>query len=402
MTRRRLPSAPWLRDPSSVTGALLVALILAPLYAWTITSSDQVNIDANVAAIPAWHLVQHGTVDLSDSDVGDGIRFIGPGAKGRVLSNRPLLLSLLAVPAYVVANDDEYSVDPSSITALLVTVAAMALMYSVLRRVVDHRWSLLATLALALATATWPISAGELWPHGAGQLVVALALLTASSGRHWLTGLAWALGLLVRPVTMIIPGALALQRFFARGWRSTLAIGAPVAAALALLVIYNAWMFGSPNVNGGYGSGYGERAVSQSLSGYFATLGDMFASPENGLFVWSPICLFAVVGLPRAWSSIPRWSQEAAVAGLIYLIVHARLNRASGGLLLDYRYPIEAVTLAAPALAIGAKHLVSQGRPWRTALLTSLGVSMLLQGLMATSYSCDHTPGERAGSCSLL
>jgi hypothetical protein len=81
---------------------------------------------------------------------------------------------------------------------------------------------------------------------------------------------------------------------------------------------------------------------------------------------------------------------------LVYLLVHLRLNRASGGLPLDYRYPLEPLMLAAPTGVIAVRAFLS-GDEWRKrALVLALGASVLLQGAMALTYECTPVPGGDA------
>src|SRR5687767_10894339 len=114
--------------PRHHVGALVLALVVLPLYLLTMVEASEVNQDTDPAALPAWRLVQAGTVDLRGASFDDN-PFIFPTEAGRVMSDRPLGLSLLAVPAYAVTADDTYSPDPSTLTAALITFAAVLVLH---------------------------------------------------------------------------------------------------------------------------------------------------------------------------------------------------------------------------------------------------------------------------------
>jgi hypothetical protein len=90
------------------------------------------------------------------------------------------------------------------------------------------------------------------------------------------------------------------------------------------------------------------------------------------------------------------------VAGLVYLLVHPRLNRASGGLPYDYRYPLETLTLATPALVLGARAFVSGAELRRKVVVVTVAASLLLQGTVAFTYECDEIIEDQLATCSLL
>jgi hypothetical protein len=379
-----------------------VLAIVLPLYLLAMVSTDQINVDAVPAALPAWHLVQSGTVDLTGVDTDNP--FVQPTEAGRRMSDRPLVLSLVAVPAYALTGDRAFSPDPSTVTASLLAVAAVVCLLFVLRRCVPESWAVGGALAFALGTATWPISAGQLWPHAPGQLFAALLLLALSAqpSRPWAGGVAAAGGVLVRPVTAVVPVVLAIGAGLRRQLREAIALLLPTLVALAVVALYNRWAFGSLTITGGFNNPvFRDNLTNQSPLGFVRNVAAAGFSPANGLFVWSPIVILALLGLPRAWTTTPPWARRAAAAGLVYLLVHLRLNRASGGLPLDYRYPLEPLMLAAPALIIGGRAFLT-GQEWRRrVVVVALTASVLLQGAMALTYECTKVPGDDA-QCAVL
>lgn len=373
--------------------------MVAPLYYLTRTPPEQINVDAEPVAMTAWHVAHDGTVDLRGFDTRDNY-FIREQDSGRVLSNRPVGLWAVTLPAYLLSSAP-YSPEPSTLWSVAIAVAAVTVMLLLLWRVVDPTWALIGSGVFALGTATWPISSAEIWPHGPGQLLLGLALLALVSERSWLAGVASATALLVRPVTAVLPGLAVLARAARGQTRTASAIAVPVGVALVGLLLYNAWAFGSPSVSGGYGSGFTDRLSGSPATTFLGNLTDSLVSPENGLLLWSPIVAVVALGLRASWSSTPGWAREALIGAIVYFLLHARLNRASGGLPFNYRYALEPLTLAWPALVISAQRLVGRGDRWRHLLIVGACASIVVQGLMAFGYECREVPGSD-DMCSIL
>jgi hypothetical protein len=387
-------------QPTALVGSLLLVLIVLPLYLLTMVTVDDINVDAEPAAMPAWHLVQHGTVDLDGFDTNDN-EFINRTPEGRLISDRPLALSLLAAPAYLITNVATYTPQPSTVTAALLTLASVLVLYLVLRRCLPARWAFGGAAVFALGTASWPISSVQLWPHGPGQLAAALVLLGLSAGQPFAAGLAAGVGVLVRPVTAVVGIVLAATAAWGRRWREAAALLLPTLLALGAVATYNRWAFGSFSISGGYASTFRDNITGQSPLRYLGNVVDMAVSPQNGMLFWSPMIIACLVGLWHAWATTPDWARRGAVTGLVYLLVHLRLNRASGGLPYDYRYPLEGLMLATPALVLGARALAQRGEAATKVLVAAVMASVLLQGIVATTFECVDLPNGDA-QCSLL
>lgn len=387
--------------PGAWLGSLVLLLVVLPLYLLTMVDTADVNVDTDPAALPAWQLVQHGTMDLSGLRI-DENPFILETAAGRVMSDRPPGLSLVAVPGYLLTNDPTYSPDASTVTSALVAMAAVLVIHLVLRRCTSPRWAIGGALAFAVCLATWPISSAQLWPHGPGQLLLALALLALSSHRTALAGLAMGFEVLIRPLAVIFPAVLAGIAAWQRRWRDALMLAGPAVVGLVAVVLFNDWAFGEPSISGGYGSHFRDNLTGQTPIGYLRETAAMVLSPKNGLLLWSPVLIPALLGLRRSWSATPEWARHAAWAGLVYLLVHPRLNRASGGLPYDYRYPLEPLTLGAPALVLGVRAFLEGAELRRRVLVVTAAASLLLQGTVAFTYECEEVIEDQLATCSLL
>ncbi len=121
---------------------------------------------------------------------------------------------------------------------------------------------------------------------------------------------------------------------------------------------------------------------------YISNLWTMFLSPRHGFLLLSPIILVAAIGAVWARRQIPHWATVGALSGLGYLLVHAAFNRASGGMELFYRYPLEALALASVALSIGALKVYRSGGAGKIIVLTAAISSVTIQVFNVFYLSC--------------
>lgn len=374
-----------------------VTLVLGITFAMTAEWNDSiVNVDAVAAAAPAWSLTQHGILDLSSLPTSNPWIVEGPNG---AFSNRPPGLWFTAIPSYLLLGDPEhFSTDPATVTAVVLTALAMGVLYLVLRRLVLPRQAVGSVVIFALGTSTWPISSMQLWPHGPGQLVAGLGILALAAGRNLVAASLFGGAVLIRPPTAVFPSVIGVGALKG-GWRTGVRILLPLAAssalAVAALVVYNWAIFDVPTLSGGYSSTFRENLVSMGLDDYVANLLQMFVLPPNGLFFWSPVVLIGAIAAIEQRALIPSWSKVAAVAAVAYLLVHARMNRASGGLPFNYRYPLEPLMLAAPFLTIGAVEWFKAEGWKRIAILGSAALSIALQLVFLFTLTCvPNTPNE--------
>ena len=180
-------------------------------------------------------------------------------------------------------------------------------------------------------------------------------------------------------------------------WR----IGVPAVLGLFGLLAYNRFMFGEISISGGYTAVFTERIGSQPTVNHLGNFVGFFVSANNGIFVWSPVVLLASLGLVLAWKAVPDWARSSAIAALAYIVVLARLNRVSGGAPFGYRYPLEALMLAAPALTLGARALWDRNVLGRRLVATTALFSILLQVLLVFVLECEDA-GTGLATCWFL
>jgi hypothetical protein len=228
--------------------------------------------------------------------------------QGSLISAYPVVTPLLVTPLYypVVKLLDargwtyervqRWAEVMEKLAASLVTSAAMALFYLLVRRRAPRSDALLLTTALAAGTSTWVICSQALWQHGPAQLLLIVAILVLAGERLNVASLAVAgiaCGLMAvnRPPNAIFAVALSLHVLIQERWRAGPFLLAAAGAALPF-VAYNIWTTG--HLLGGYA------ILVAGAPGFFSTplhagVAGLLVSPGKGLFVYSPFLLFLLI-----------------------------------------------------------------------------------------------------------
>jgi len=385
--RKGLPA--WLEYPN--THLILLTILLGCSYGFSANYSIG-NVDSVAAALPAWKLVTTGDINLDDElDIGEYVSSnpaLVDSAHG-VVSNRMPGIIAIAIPAYLISRLEQFGAAPATATTVVATTAAMLVTYLVLLRIVRPFQALAATLVLALGTSTWQISSNELWPHGPGQLWAALSLLGVSRRSISLTAVSIFMAIITRPIVIVIALIIALGASLDAQRRKvgiTIAISSSI--SIGSIALYNFWIYGSLTLSGGYGTSFAERATTLPSKEYFHNLSEMLLSPTVGLFFWTPIVLVSMIFVPRVWRLAPSWVKWSGLAAMVYLLLHAHLNRASGGVIFGYRYPLEPLTFATPLLTLSCLHMWKRSNFWRNLVILGIGLSLTFQLALVYAYDC--------------
>jgi len=374
---------------------LALLILLLPLFVWNARWDEKANPDSEAAAIAAWQLTEKGTLDLSEYEpITENLDTLQiwfvPGKDNTIVSNRPPGLIGIAFPSYFVTGSSRFSVVPATVTAMALTMASLVIVWWLLRGLTDSRFATAATAVLALGTTTWAISSAELWPHGPDQFWASIALIGLSTRRFALAGVGFALSVLTRPITVVFAAVAGIVE----GWRQrsikpALVIAAVTSVGVVLLLAYNWAVFGGFSIRGGYSSAVIAGAVERfTILDYTRNVFAMFFGAPNGFLLLSPVLGVATFALIRYWKRVPGWARSGALAALIYLLVHAYFNRASGGLPVMYRYPLEAITLASAALGFAGWTMARESRLGGRFLLVTAVLSIVIQGYYIFVVSC--------------
>lgn len=307
-------------------------------------------------------------------DTGDKVAYLEPLAYWMIRTRThelasfyPVVTPLLVTPLYLpaVAWLDAHGWEQPQVgrvaelmeklaASILATVASI-LMYLLLRRE-GHRWSLPLAFAFAFGTGTWVISSQALWQHGAGQLLIALALLLtlarATLARTALLGALCVLIVANRPPDAPLAAAIGLFVFFSR-WRSAAWLAAGAAVPLAALLYYNVAFIGL--LVGGYAL---VRPPENFFQHDWSGLAGLLVSPTRGLLVFSPFLLFVPLGLlQRLRSPGSRGLAVALAAGItaqivLYALVDWRAGESWGPRYMTDILPILAWMIAPAPLVL--------------------------------------------------
>lgn len=359
---------------------MLFALVVIPLFvvflATVSMSRTRFDVDPFTNVVTAWRLGTSGSVFLPDHvplthpDYVGNVSWIVP-EDGTAVGKYPPGAAFHAAPLYAVwpqdarvqrleANHNPDAVPvyvpmppygPAAIVSALVVALAMGFLALSFRRLAAGSTSAAGAYVAGLGTTAWSVAADGLWQHGPGMMWIALAGVLSVA--HLVgSGAAYGVAILVRPLNAFIAAATGLYiSFQQRSLLPVLKIGAGAFAGLALLVAYNAAVYGEPSLLGGYDSEFIESTGSLDLVAYLRNVGLSLVSPTRGVLIWSPFLLVLIPGIGAAWRAAPSWVRGGALGGLVYLLVQLKANRYTGGAGFPaYRYPLEALTAAAPLL----------------------------------------------------
>jgi hypothetical protein len=356
---------------------LRVALPLLIVYLLTASWTLPYHIDTITNVFTAWELGNDADVFLEDHEVLAEPEYLQTyawivPAGDSAAAQYPPGTAALAAPLYAIWPEDARNqvvyndtagldpveivmppLGPAAITAAAVSAVAAGLLALVFHRLTDSRTALLGAYLAGLGTGVWSVAADSLWQHGPAMLwIVAGTLLSVEHGL-W-SGLAFGAGVLTRPHTALVAAGNALyQAWQTRRLRPALQIGIGAGLGLVALVAFNAAVFGSPSISGGYSSAFADRATSLNLFTWGKNIVLTLVDPVRGLLVYSPFLLILAPGLPAAWRKAPGWIRGSAIGGLAYMLLQLKANRFSGGdTFWGYRYPLEMLAATAPLLML--------------------------------------------------
>lgn len=199
----------------------------------------------------------------------------------------------LGNPAFVIISLIVEKVSASVITSLSVVV-----LYLVLKKLISVRNALFCSLVYAFATCTWVISSQALWQHGLGELLLCLILLILlmitekeSISLYALLGVLVALFALNRPPDFVFLIPVFIFAALTKNIRKIFVFITALLISASPFVLYNIINFGS--LFGGYKI---NTVLLQVGTGNLVPFIGLLLSPNRGMFVFSPILLFSVLG----------------------------------------------------------------------------------------------------------
>ncbi len=260
----------------------------------------------------------------------DGIPYYLQYRSGHYLSAYTPGPGVLAVPVYAVPillgapPEPGWARSLEKLSAAIITALSVVFLFGALRELVSQGWALSIALIYAFGTSSLSVSSQGLWPHGPSQLCLAVLLHCLVRGLREERYLAYAGFAMTAAVTMrstdcllVLPVAAWILYTHPSLILKFVLFALPPIAGLALynLMLFGAATGGAGNTTAPTWAFFSQIPLDEGLSG-------MLISPSRGLFVYSPIFLFSLLGCITVWRRGP-WAFRALSLGipLVVLVV---------------------------------------------------------------------------------
>jgi hypothetical protein len=202
------------------------------------------------------------------------------------------------------------------IASFIVALAAVFIFLIAELILKNYFQSLIITLIFAFCTAAWSTASRALWQHGPSMLVLSIVLYILLKAKDKpafviLCALPLTFSYVIRPTDFIPVLFLSLfvfinyRKYFTRFLLTALVIAIP-------FFIYNLKIYGALLTP--YYLGYDQGHSTNYLQSVF---GNLF-SPARGLFIFSPVLLFSIIGM---WFKIKNGSFKSLDFFLVFILV---------------------------------------------------------------------------------
>lgn len=210
-----------------------------------------------------------------------------------------LALPMYALPVLVGVRADVWAPALEKLSATAITALSVVFLFWALREMVSRRWALEIAAIYAFATSSWSVSSQALWQHGPSQLFLTLLLVCLVRGmkdERFLAyaGFAMSAATVMRSIDLFMILPVVVYLVWTRP-RLTPRLALFALPPIGGLLLYNLVCLGS--VAGGSGNITAPTWALFTQVPMVRGLSGVLVSPSRGLFVYSPILLFSVVGL---------------------------------------------------------------------------------------------------------
>lgn len=315
-----------------------------------------------------------------------------------------LLARLPGVPA-----DDTDLIVAFSSTLSSATFAALTVTFFFLLLTgigIALRPALLATAMLGLAT---PVFAYSGWlfsePLSAAIFAAAAWLLFAhgempGSSKIIAAGLLLGLSALVRPTNVLAAAVFGFAILVSEGKRSLRPImifGAAAAVGVALLLVHNALLFGSPFSFGYPAAAEGAKQLNRFDTPLLTGVYGFLLSPGKSVFIFAPPIILAVFGIAGLWRRNRGLAALATFFPLLELLFFAKYSQWEGGYCVGPRYLVPSLVF----LSLGLGPALAERMAKSGFMLKAIALALLLLGAavqvlsLATSFMEDQVPRGR-------
>ena len=276
------------------------------------------------------------------------------------------------------------------ISAAFLAALSASVLFAVLCRLTTWRWALALAALYGLGTSTWSISSQALWAHGLTELCLVLLSAILFMPKPSQVALASAglvaavmVGNRLQTIVFAVPALLFVCVYHRRGVLSFAAL--PVLAAVALLS-YNQSIFHGNT--GGYGG------IDHFGGRLFEGIAGLLVSPNRGLFVYTPIMLFAGWGAVQVWRvEAPPWLRWLTVGVVLHVILYAKFDEWWAGYTYGPRYLTDVLPILTVLLVYGLVPLCRTPATRVIALALALwGVAVQAIGVYAADDMWNREP----------
>ncbi len=378
------------REPN--TGRVALLLFFALLVIYVCNFRLRGAGDSIPTRLLPFSILREGNVDLDEfawrHTLEGRLPYYVHWSGGHIYSVSTIATPILITPLYIVPVWllSAYEIPYEDVRARVVIVAmerlsaagltalSASLLFVILCGLVTRRWALALAVTYALGTTTWVISSQALWPHALSQLtlVIMCAVFIAAEPSRWallLAGVCAATAVANRPQTMVfaLPALVFVWKFHRRHLLAFVSV--PVIVG-GLLVWYNTSLFrGLVGAYGHTGLGYFSTPLLEGLAG-------LLFSPNRGLFLFTPIMVFAAWGGVRVWRvEAPRWIRFLVVGLVLHVLLYAKFDEWWAGYTYGPRYFTDVLPVLTLLLVYGLVPL------WRRRGVRVLAVALALYGM---------------------
>lgn len=313
--------------------------------------------------------------------------------------------------------------------AALLAACSAGVVFLIARRFVPNMAAMLIALTLGLGTSLWSVSSQTLWQHAPNAFFLSFGFYCLARWHHpasendkhradrrWPIGCGACLACAVvcRPTSFVYVICVGIYLLIAsiaeharhRPPHDAGEAGAPIArgafarfvlggAPIAILLgFYNFHYLGAP---WRFGQTEAGKAIAEYKTGspaiwqtpFHVGMSGLLVSPGRGLFVYSPVLLFAIAGAWLAWRD-RRWRflRPLTLAAILVIAIEGRHYDWWGGWSWSYRKIVDIT----PVLALLLMPIIGAvlRRRWAVgAYLALLAISMAIQFVGAFAFDLD-------------
>jgi len=311
---------------------------------------------------------------------------------GHLVSGYPPGPAILALPFYLipvlagVSPESKLLIDVEKLAASTFTALSVALLYALLKRLAGEKAALTLSLIYAFGTSSLSISSQALWQHGPIQLLLVASLYCLVRGMEepkWAAYSGFTLGwaVLCRPTDLLAAIPLAVYVFHLHRKEAHL-FSLLILPSIAFMVLYNHWYFGSA-IRMGYDQGFFSGDMWKAP--LFDGLAGILISPSRGLFIYSPILLFSIVGMYIAWCDSGNvLYRYLSVAVVLLIALYSRWGQWWGGWAFGPRLLADLTPLLTVLIVPAYPRLVAARTPRHAAyVLAALSIAIHALGAFA-------------------